>query len=153
MPPLPGLPAGIIAQVKPHLTKTTGFVLAGSADCLEIRDREIRTIQNRVFIALGAEDLAKLPLPPSWLLGVIVCPGDDTQKVAEWAVSLPLEDRSRIRFYFHSRAPQGSAMQAWSTLGLGPVQYDTIESWQQFHQRYGADHAIRVFQDHVHQRR
>lgn len=153
MPPLPGLPEGIIAQVRPHLKETIGYVLATSGDRLDVQKREIQAIKNRLFKSLRPDDLAGLRLPPSWILGVLLCPGDSTDTVAAWASALAAVDRGRLRFYFLGGTDAGAAMRAWTQEGLGPVAYTNVSTWQHFHHRYGADHAIRVYQDHVWKRR
>ena len=150
--PIPGLPNGILAQVRPHLKETTGFILASSGDCLALQRREVDTIKNRIIRPVRTHELDALRPPSSWLLGALLCPNEDTSALATWALRLPDLDQARIRFYVHEGTDVGNAMNGWIRADLRPIQFVEIGSWEQFHQRFGADHAIRVYQAHVHGR-
>jgi hypothetical protein len=150
--PIRGLPDGVLARLRPHLKQTTGLVLASRGECIPIQRREIETIRNRTFRAVHLEDLTALKLPASWLLGALLCPGDETGTLAAWARRLSEPERSRLRFYAYAGTDLVEAMSDWVDADLGAVQLVEVSSWEEFHQRFGADHAIRVYQDHVHRR-
>ena len=149
MAPLPGLPPGAIELVRPHLQKTTGYVLAGRGDCVEIQKRELATIKNRIFKTIKPADLASTRFPKHWILAAVMRPGDDTTELTGFAKALDPADRDRIRFYWHKGTRPAVALRAWLDAGLGPIQDDDIDGWGRFHQLFGAHHSIQAYRDHV----
>lgn len=149
MTPIPGLPVGAIEQVRPHLKQTTGYVLARAGDCLDLQRREVGLKNRPFFKPLKPGELHALKLPRSWFLAVLLCPGDDTRELAAWVRALPAADRRRIRFYYYTGTRAAQALAQWYGAGLGPVRDDEIDGWIRFHHKFGAHHAIQVYEDRV----
>ncbi len=151
MAPIPGLPPTASQQVKPHILKTTGYILAKSGDCLGIMRREAAfDPKKRTFQSVAADHLSKTAFKGSWFLGVLLCSGDTTDKIAAWANTRPIADLSRIRFYFHAGTNPYAAMKAWVTAKLPDPLFDEgITAWKPFHHLYGGHHATQCFYDFV----
>jgi hypothetical protein len=148
--PIPGLPPTASQLVKPHILKTTGYVVAQSGDCLKIMRREAALDPKRQFVAVEAHRLGKLAIKGSWFMGVLLCPGDSTDLVAAWARVRPAADLGRIRVYFHTGTNLHHAMAAWVRATLpDPLFEEDISTWEQFHKVYGGHHAIQVYSDFV----
>jgi hypothetical protein len=136
---------GIVAA---NWQKTTGYLLALDGLCLEVRDDELAAIRkNRVLVGLAAKDLAAWRPPDSWLLAVILCPGDSVEPIVEWVEKHGAEVE-RIHFYVHDDADAFAALHAWAEAGLpDPIVDDGIDSWKAFHKKFGNDLAIRILED------
>lgn len=126
-------------------TETRGFLLASTEPCLSIRDEELAAVRdNRVLV--GVDDLADWEPPESWLLGVVLCPGDGVAPLVAW-MSRRRRDADRVRFYLHPETPV-EVLRPWAEAGLPVrrVQAD-IASWQQLHKRFGLALNDRVYAD------
>lgn len=75
-----------------------GYLLATSGDCLTLRDEEIRHI-DRNLVEIGLDRLRTLRPEGSWILAVLLCPGDGTEALAAWAKALPGDEATRVVFY------------------------------------------------------
>lgn len=134
--------------VEANWRKTTGYVLALRGPCLKVRDDELAAIQrNRVLVGLSAKDLGAWTPPESWLLAVLLCPGDTVEAIVDWAKRGSVESE-RVHFYAHKDTDPYAALAAWSDAGLpDPAVDDGITSWKSFHQKFGNDLAIRILED------
>lgn len=141
-----GRPLDYAAVVRANVERTRGFILAERHPCLAIRDREVGSIQRDLRPAFTAA-LADLDPPDSWLLAVILCPGDDTSAVAAWARRLPARDLDRIRFYAHPDADLGQALAGWVEASLAPPRVDAAGDWKEFHRRFGLHLNDMAYQD------
>lgn len=128
--------------------KTTGYVLALDGSCFKVRDDELAAIKkNRVLVGLSARDLDKWTPRGSWLLAVLLCPGDSVEAVARW-VKRHGADADRVHFYAHVDADPYAALAAWDDAGLpDPALDDGIAEWKDFHRKFGNDLAIRILED------
>jgi hypothetical protein len=141
-----GRPSDYFRVVREHARKTRGFLLAERHPCLDIRDREVAAIHRDLRPAVAAA-LEDVDLPASWLLAIILCPGDDTVAVAAWAKGLPARDVDRIRFYAHPKVDLGEALAAWVEAGLPPPRVDETADWKEFHRRFGLHLNDLAYQD------
>lgn len=128
--------------------KTTGFILAREPQCLKVRDEELAAVrENRVLIGLSWSELDGWTPPASWILAVLVCPGDSVNELAAWA-HRQKADPARIHFYVHEGADEYTALGSWAQVGLPDPAVDTgMTSWTEFHKKFGLDLAIRILQD------
>lgn len=139
--------------VRRHWKDTVGFVAAQSAECLEVQTQEswgpATRVPGRRFRPIPTAELAKLVLPASWFMGIILCPGDDIHPILSWLESLDSAGRERVILYVHPRFQEAAARQAWNDHGLGAPKTVWFDgSWDNFHRLYGKHHAWRVYQDH-----
>lgn len=134
--------------VAAHWKDTTAYLLALSQPCIQIRDDELAAIrQNRVLVSPDAAALATWTPPPSWFMGVLLCPGDDLQPVIDWVRSNRL-DPSRIHFYIHRKQDVHGFMVAWHEAGLPTDDVDAgIKDWKQLHRLFGLHLGNRILTD------
>lgn len=131
-----------------HHRKTTGFVLAPSRPCVDIREEEVRAI-HRNLRPVGVEDLPRLRLPASWILAAIVCPGDDLRPLAEWAGALARDAVDRVRLYAHPDVDLVDALAPWYAAGLDDPLTAEAEDFVTFHKQFGWDFNNQVYRDHT----
>lgn len=103
--------------VRAHWRDTTAFLLATSEPCMSLRELEIARVR-RLLVGLAPEELSTLRLPDSWLLAVLLCPGDDTASLVPFVAGLPPRDRDRVVFFLHPDADLVQAFHAWYAAGL-----------------------------------
>lgn len=132
--------------VRAHSQDTLGLVVADTGDCLGIRDAEIAHVR-RELRALTSSDLAKLVLPKSWLVAVLLCPGDDLQTLAAWALGLEEKDWRLIRFYHHPGVDLVEALTPWYAAGLDDVRADEVRDFASFHRLFGNDLNDQIYSD------
>lgn len=102
---------------------------------------------NRVLVGLRPEDLAGWDAEGSWLMAVLLCPGDSSAAIAAWA-RRHKADPDRIHFYAHKGTDPFEALAAWHRSGLPPpIVTEGITSWKEFHRRFGRDLTVRILQD------
>lgn len=146
MSPAQGRPSDYASLVRANASRTKGFVLADSGECLDIRDAEIARIQ-RSLRPITSKELEVLELPPSWLLGVILCPGDDMARVAAWTSQLPASDRERVRLYPHERCDLIAMLAPWYAGGLDDPRADEVRDFATFHRFFGNDLNDQIYAD------
>lgn len=131
-----------------HWRQTTGFLLALRQPCLRIRDDELDAIRkNRVLVALDPAGLEAWTPPASWLLAVLLCPGDDARPVVDW-VRRCGADPDRVKFYARKGVDAFQALASWDAAGLpDPVVEEGFTTWRDLHKAFGRDLAIRILQD------
>ena len=135
------------ATVRGNWRKTTAFILASAQPCIKIRDDELAAIKsNRVLVGLSAQDLHSWSPASSWMLAVLVCPGDTTEDVAAWA-RRGKADPSRVHFYLHPEARK-EVLAAWHGAGFPTERVDDdVDSWKRFHHLFGLALADRIVAD------
>lgn len=133
--------------VRENWERTTAFLLAGSEPCVEIRDDELEAIQgNRVLVGRSFEDLEAWDPSGSWILAVILCPDDSTQRLADWALERGI-DAHRVHFYLHPRT-SWDALEPWNEAGFPTERVDDdVDSWQRLHRLFGLALSERIYQD------
>ena len=134
--------------VADHWQKTTGFLLALRDPCLRIRDEELAAIRkNRVLVGLDVAAMHRWTPPASWLLAVLVCPGDDLGPVVDW-VRQKRADPDRVKFYLCRGANAFQALAVWEDAGLGEPFFEKgFTTWKDLHKAFGRDLAVRILQD------
>lgn len=127
--------------------KTTAFLLAGSEPCISIRDDELDAIEgNRVLVGLGFEDLAAWQPSGSWMLAVLLCPGDSTERLAAWAAEHEV-DPGRVHFYLHPDTPW-RVLETWHEAGYPTDQVDDdVDAWERLHSLFGLALSNRIYKD------
>ncbi len=86
-------------------------------------------------------------LPRSWLIGVLLCPGDDTRVIADWASSLPAPEVGRVRFYHHPDLDLVAALEAWYDAGLPDPRTSEVWNYKTFHKQFGRHLNDQVYRD------
>lgn len=148
------LPPGWHDIVRRHVAETAGHVVAQRGDCLEIQTQETRPPRGKVggrdFQPLSPDALLALKPPPSWFVGIILCPGDDLKIYALWHTSLDVRDRDRVVLFIHREFQDEQIDEMWSKAkGSPPLTVPLPASWPVFHRTYGRLHGDRVFLDHT----
>ncbi len=149
-PPTPGW----TRKTKPHLDETAGYVLAESGGCLDVQLQETLPrsrggrVPGRRFVPLSLDQLVRLAPPPSWFLGILLCPGDPTEALVRWARAQPAAYLARIVAYHAPRFDVDAFVDVWTRAGLPPIERYAFRSWAQFHHLYGLHHSIQSFDDH-----
>lgn len=135
--------------VREHWRETTAFLLAESDPCIEIRDAELEAIEgNRVLRGGSFADLEAWEPPASWMLAVLLCPGDSTQRLASWAAKHAIE-AERVHFYLHPDT-SWEALRGWHEAGLPTDRVDDdIDSWERLHRLFGLALSERIVRDHA----
>lgn len=141
-----GLPPNFAEVVRPRFEDCDGIVVAASGECLKIQAQE-EDIPGREFKGLRPGDLDDLELQGSWLVGILLCPGDHTKAIAAWASTLGPSNVDRVRFYYLPNVDLGDAFEAWYETGLLDPLTAEVEDWPSFHQTFGRDHSNQVYED------
>jgi hypothetical protein len=139
-------PADYVRTVRANKSGTRGFILAHSHPCLDMRNREVHAIQRDLEPAFS-DNLEDLETPNSWMLAILLCPGDTTGQVAAWAKKRRSKDRDRIRFYAHPGVDLHDALAAWYAAGLPDPRVDEVKDWKQFHKAFGLDLNDQIYAD------
>ena len=142
-------PPEFVSTVRAHAFDLTGWVVASSGECLVLQRQEVATI-HRALVAVHERDLRAGARPPgrSWLVGVLVCPGDALETLASWAGELAEEDVRRVRLYFLPGADPVKALSAWYAAGLPDPYTADVDDWPGFHRRFGLDLNQQIYLDH-----
>jgi hypothetical protein len=146
MAPRPSQPdfARTVAQNHPRMK---GWIWAQSGPCLSIAKDEVKKIR-RNLAAVGPTGAPPTPATPLWwVLAVLLCPGDTTTAVVEWATALRGSGGDRIRFYMHPDTDPISAFAAWFGAGLADPLTAEVEDFASFHQQFGWDFNKQVYRD------
>lgn len=128
--------------------KTKAYLLAFREPCIRIAADELDAIRrNRVLVGLSAGALSRWRPEGSWMLAVILCPGDDVAPLTAW-LARHEADPARVRFYAHPGTDVFAALEAWREAGLGaPRVDDDVDAWPRLHKRFGNDLAVQILQD------
>lgn len=146
-------PEGWHDVVRRFHVQTAGYIVAQSGDCLDVLYEEASgphtKVPGRKFNAIPPSDLANLRMPPSWFMGVILCPGDDASPIAGWFAMLDAKDHDRVVLYTHPRFDEEKAAEAWE-IAKAPLPRRTqfAGSWNNFHRLFGNDFSWQVWKDH-----
>lgn len=134
-------------QVREHHPKAVAWVVAATEPCLSIREKEVSQIKR----VLQGADFENLPdhasLPDSWLIAIIVCPGDDLTPVIRWTERLEAEAQERVQFYYHPEVEITAITEPWLDAGLPePITYE-VEDFTTFHNQFGWEFNDQVYRD------
>ena len=131
--------------VRTHWRRTTGFLLASREPCLSIRKTEIQAVRGRSLVGREVQELEGWTPPRSWLLAVILCPGDDVNPIVAWARRHKV-DPDRVWFYLHTTTPI-EVLRPWADAGHDTAQATTVSDWKELHKLYGLALNDRVYAD------
>lgn len=104
---------------------------------------------RRTLRPIASSDLERLRLPRSWMLAVLLCPGDNTERLASWASRLPSGQLDRVRFYLHPETDARASCEGWARAGLPPLRYEVARDFPSFHRLFGLHFNDRVYEDAV----
>lgn len=133
--------------VRANHHKTLGLVVAERGTCLRIQRDEEHLVPGRTFRPVRPRDLAGIDLDGSWFLGVLLCPGDDTEDLARWASGIPKTDLWRVRFYHVDGTDVADALRGWMGANLPEPARFLVNDFRSFHSLYGRHHADVVYRD------
>lgn len=137
-------PSGYHDVVKAYWRQTKGYVLASRQPCIRIRDDEVKHI-NRVLVAQHPDDLASLELPKSWIMAVLLCPGDSTADLAAWARKHRIQP-GRVWFFLHPDTDP-EALRPWRDVGFRTDQVAFTSTWEDLHPLFGLALNDQVYAD------
>lgn len=132
--------------VAAHHQDSDAVLVAATDPCLSIAYDESANVTGRSFRIDRPQGLAGLELRASWLMAVLLCPGDDTSLVSAWVRGGDRDPR-RILFYLHPTTDARRALAAWREAGFPVLSTWTVESWKELHAHFGAAWNVRVFDD------
>lgn len=135
--------------VRAHRLDTTAYLVATQPNCLAIRRIEGEKVTGR-RLRLASPDGLPPPdrLPSSWVVAVLLCPGDTTDALAAWTRALPLVLRHRIWFYEAPSLDPAVAYRAWHDAGLGKPLADPFRDFYDFNRLFANDLNEQIYQDH-----
>lgn len=133
--------------VRQNWQKTTAHLLADTEPCIKIRDDELEAIEeNRVLVGLSFEALDAWVPSGSWMLAILLCPGDDLTRLISWAGEHEI-DPSRVHFYLHPDTPW-QILEPWRKAGYPTDRVDDdIDSWERLHRLFGLALSERIVKD------
>lgn len=132
--------------VAAHHAESDAILVASREPCISIAYDERRAAKGRSFRVVDPGALGSLALRKSWRLAVLLCPGDDTELVAEWFLS-GRRDARRVIFYLHPQTDARKALGAWWDADLPVVATWAVKDWKELHRHFGAAWNVRVFDD------
>lgn len=134
--------------IRRHRFDTTAFLVAAQPNCLDIGRLESQKVTGRRLRLVTA---AELPgpdrLPASWVVAVLLCPGDTTERIAPWAKQLPTPFWHRIWFYKARGLDPESAYAPWKEAGLGKPLADAFQDFLDFNRLFANDLNEQIYQD------
>lgn len=132
--------------VAKHHRDSEAILVAARDPCITIAYDERANVVGRSFRIAAPEGLARLEPRASWIMAILLCPGDDTREVAEWAKKGAREPR-RVLFYLHPTTDARKALASWRDAGLPVLSTWTVDTWKALHTHFGAAWNVRVFDD------
>lgn len=134
--------------VRSNWKKTTAFLLSFSEPCITIQAQELEAIRrNRVLVGLDAASLEKWTPPASWMMAVVLFPGDDVGPLLAW-MHRHEADPDRIHFYAHPTTDAFTVLAPWAKAGLPfPKVDEDMATWVRLHKRFGLDLSVQILKD------
>ncbi|MEA3204165.1 MAG: hypothetical protein QOI63_1845 [Thermoplasmata archaeon] len=133
--------------VKRHWKDARAYLLASRQPCLKIRDDEVAKIgKNRILVPVQPGDLDGLDPEATWILGVILCPGDPVTDVVRWAKARKIDPR-RVWFFLHASTDM-AVLQPWADAGHATDQVDFAADWEELHQVFGLYLSDHIYAAH-----
>lgn len=123
--------------VHPRRLDTLGILVASRDPCLAIATEDALKQTGRKFSIVAPEEVKATRFPRSWAMGVILCPGDDTEELAHWAKRRTVHP-GRVSFYYHFQAEPGEVLRAWSEAGLAIPSAWPVAKWSDLSRKFGA---------------
>lgn len=141
--PFPSNPRDVI---HPHRFETVGYLFATSPPCIRVQEQEVQRVK-RTLVPLRPGGLPPNHRPKSWILAVLVCPGDSLAEVAPWVRGLPARDRERVYLYFHPETDRVAALAPWYAAGLDDPPVSLAHDFKTFHKSFGARMNLQTYND------
>lgn len=132
--------------VAKHHPDSDAVLVASREPCISIAHDEEVNVRGRSFTIASPETLEDLTLRASWLMAVLLCPGDETGQIVHWVRDNDRDPR-RIIFYLHTDTDPRATLEAWHEADLPVHSAWTIEDWKQLHKHFGAAWNVRVYDD------
>lgn len=137
-----------IEQIRRYRLDTTGYVLLRPDNCFGLKPVDFTKVAGRKLVTLGPDQLPVHPLPQSWVLAVLTCPGDDLTGLAEWASKLSRADLHRVGFYELEAHDARKSYRALVDAGLPYPPNERVEDVQEFNHVFANELNIRILLDH-----
>ena len=140
-----GRPGDWTATVRAHWRDVTAYIVSSDhRSCLRMAREEVVFIQRRMR-HVRLVRIASLRPTLHWFMAVIVCPGDDLQALATWAIG---KDAKRVHFYLH-RDTELEALAPWRDAGhpLSRVTDRRFTAYGPLHALLGLDLSDQVYDD------
>ncbi len=122
--------------VAEHHVDSDAILVAGREPCLSIAHDEATNVSGRSFHIITPEELGQLEPRPSWIMAVLLCPGDEASSVAAW-LQAGGRDPRRVLFYLHKDTDPRQALAPWHEAGLAIHSTWTIRTWRELHKHLG----------------
>lgn len=132
--------------VAAHHRDSDAVLVAAREPCVTIAEEERDHVSGRSFRVVTFEDLPGLKVRKSWIMAVLLCPGDDAGPVAAWVRSGGRDPR-RVLFYLHPRTDARAALRPWHEAGLHAYAVWTVPNWKALHKHLGAHWNVRIYDD------
>ncbi len=129
-----------------HHRESDAVLIASHEPCITIANDERRKVAGRSFRVIRAEDLDAVTLQGSWILAVVLCPGDDLASLIRWVAEGDRDPR-RILFYLHTTTDARAAFGEWHRAGLPIHSTWVVRDWVELHKHFGNAWNLRVFDD------
>lgn len=134
--------------IRAHRLHTTCYVLAETGACLNLKAEEVRRVTGRRLLPITGASLPRR-LPRSWILAVVLCPGDLTGTLASWALRLTPADLDRILFYEAQQLPDLDATyRGWVEARLPDPNRFPVDDLAHLTRLIGLDLNRRILRDH-----
>lgn len=132
--------------VEPHRGSSLGVFVAAREPCIGIAADP--PAKGRRSIRLRPEDLHSQPaLSGSFAIAVVLCPGDTTRDVADFAVQRGV-DSDRFYFFYTRGTDLRSAFAAWTAAGRPILCSFEIQDWKGLNRIFGAFWNSWIHDDH-----
>lgn len=132
--------------VAEHHGDSQAFLLARSEPCITIAYDEKENVTGRSFSVVRPDELDDLEVASSWIMAVLLCPGDTSRSLAEW-IQAHDRDPSRVLFYLHPDTDPIPALEPWEEAGLQVHSTWTVEDWKPLHKHFGQHWNVQIFDD------
>ncbi len=131
-----------------HRKDTICFVLAETGICLGLAKDRVRSVTGRSLLLVNTDALPT-NLPPSWMLAVFLCPGDNTEALAKWAAKLGPARMTRIYFYEPEEFGRlAETYAAWIREGLPDPIRRRAHGFKELNRLLGVDLNTMVLRDY-----
>lgn len=137
-----------IQQIRKHRLETTGYVVLRPGNCFGLKPQDFTKVAGRRLVPLGADQPPVHPLPRSWVLVVLVCPGDDLTGLATWGAKLTRADLHRVWFYELRGQDARASYKPWVAAGLPYPPREQVDDVREFNHLFANELNIRILLDH-----
>lgn len=137
--------------VAAHHRDSDAILVAGREPCITLAHEERNKVRERRFRVVRFDQVEGLAVRRSWIMAVLLCPGDHARAVARWVLAGDHDPR-RVAFYLHPTTDVRAALGPWHREGLHVHTIRKVTTWKALHKHFGAHWNVRVWDDfHDHQ--